>query len=852
MEEVLAWLLPGAGQRDRARARALVTALRLLFHDARARGAEIGAGLERARVELEQLQRALLVRALEGLIHAQLASVLPRDSFLDLGAPPLVYEEAWSTLLSARGAGTLDVPLPQPGEPPLVLAERLLAAAARRGGLGEEAHALLGVRLVHVRDGPEAAEERWSEHFARATATPARQHARTRSVFLAGWMAARLDRFDPRGALELFRGNEVLVLADERLRRLSSQAALLSGELELARELASSVPARPVRLPVVLDELRARVESWIGLLPGRASEHGSLPRAVRVGSRRPLGALLFGVFSLSREGELCVLALDAAPGVREEVRRRLLERDGAWRLTGEPEQRLLSTGEPLLQHLLGRDPDPRGLRGALAGRATRALALVPVLDVEGECAGWLRIECEHHLLPSLARLAALADAWRGEVLAAHGGPGHPAPRPLADAGRSDPADPRLEFFEQLLGALDLKTARRRLYLVEPRVPDGFRVLAEHGTALGDWRASRGGERALRRSRRSAAGVSFGEPDPSMGLHAGSQSGLVLPLAIAGEARGFLVVESTRRRDFLEGDRRRLEEGVQERSDAWTAAQFRAWHQERFDAEISWDLGSAFLAPLAGALRAAARARSSIALVGARGSGKRTLARWLHFEGGDPARALSEQTEEAPVAGTWLRELETLAPEEQRALARTLDQGEASRLIVLSPVPLRSAEERGQLLPELARRLEGLALELPPLRDRRDEIPGLVAALARRQARAEARPLPLFPDETLALLWRQDWPGNVRELEALVLKLVLSHPGQELAPERVVELCRALRTPLRERLPSRRPRALDVELALRTTRHANGSWNRARAARYLGWDPDTLGSRMRALGLEQGG
>jgi hypothetical protein len=50
--------------------------------------------------------------------------------------------------------------------------------------------------------------------------------------------------------------------------------------------------------------------------------------------------------------------------------------------------------------------------------------------------------------------------------------------------------------------------------------------------------------------------------------------------------------------------------------------------------------------------------------------------------------------------------------------------------------------------------------------------------------------------------------------------------------------------------SLRPRPRDLELALRTTRHKGGSWNRARAARYLGWDPDTLDARLEGRAFEE--
>ena len=393
-----------------------------------------------------------------------------------------------------------------------------------------------------------------------------------------------------------------------------------------------------------------------------------------------------------------------------------------------------------------------------------------------------------------------------------------------------------------------------MYLVEAR-EHGFQVLVEHGGALGDWHEQHGGERALRRSARVTGSILFSEPDPSLAIHAASQSGLVVPLFLPGArgpALGFVVLESTRRRDFLVADRERIERSIAGFVRAYRAAQFVAWHQERFAVELAWDPGSNWLAAREDPLRAAARSRAPLALVGPVGSGKRTLARWLHFEGKHPERELLEGTGEPPAAGTWVLELDALPADEQLELARGLERGLEARVILLARTPLASALERGLLRPELVRAFERLAFELPRLCDRRDEIPGLISALLRRCAREEGLAVPVLADETIALLWRQSWPGNVRELGALVFKLVLRHPGREIAPEHVLELCRALGQEPRERLPSRRPRKLDLQLALHTTAHQSGTWNRARAARYLGWDPDTLDARLGELEIDEPG
>jgi DNA-binding NtrC family response regulator len=194
------------------------------------------------------------------------------------------------------------------------------------------------------------------------------------------------------------------------------------------------------------------------------------------------------------------------------------------------------------------------------------------------------------------------------------------------------------------------------------------------------------------------------------------------------------------------------------------------------------------------------------------------------------------------------ELEALSSQTQIDLARLLERGSEARVLLLSRAPLGAALERGLLRGELARHFAQAELTVPALCERRDEIPGLCGALAASHAREEGRRAPVLRDEALALLWRQPWPGNVSELGALVYRIVLCQRGAEVGEEEVRSLARSLGLEPCKRLPPRRARARDVELALLSTRHGNGTWNRTRAARYLGWDPDTLEARIGSLGL----
>jgi DNA-binding NtrC family response regulator len=156
--------------------------------------------------------------------------------------------------------------------------------------------------------------------------------------------------------------------------------------------------------------------------------------------------------------------------------------------------------------------------------------------------------------------------------------------------------------------------------------------------------------------------------------------------------------------------------------------------------------------------------------------------------------------------------------------------------------------------DLSHRLDRLQFRLPALRDRREDIPPLVACLARRFARQESLPVPAFEDDALALLWRQPWDGNVRELESFVYKLVLFgrrgpvRTPQVVGPTQILEIAHRFSLSVVPRLPSRHPSRGDLLAALRVTRKPGGRLNKTRAALYLGWDPDTLVARMQDAGI----
>ncbi len=105
-----------------------------------------------------------------------------------------------------------------------------------------------------------------------------------------------------------------------------------------------------------------------------------------------------------------------------------------------------------------------------------------------------------------------------------------------------------------------------------------------------------------------------------------------------------------------------------------------------------------------------------------------------------------------------------------------------RVIAATHVEMAGAVRRGEFREDLYYRLNVVALTLPPLRQRPEDVPLLAAAFVSRIATAYGLPAPALSADVIAALRAHQWPGNVRELRnAIERALVLSPPGT-LAPE----------------------------------------------------------------------
>jgi DNA-binding NtrC family response regulator len=168
-----------------------------------------------------------------------------------------------------------------------------------------------------------------------------------------------------------------------------------------------------------------------------------------------------------------------------------------------------------------------------------------------------------------------------------------------------------------------------------------------------------------------------------------------------------------------------------------------------------------------------------------------------------------------------------------------------RVLASTNRDLRALVERGQFREDLYFRLNVLAIDLPPLRDRGDDLLVLVQHFAKRFAGELGRTVPRFSDAALHVLKNQyHWPGNVRELENVIHRLVVMTEGEIID---VPDLPALMRFSALSKTDLARPLA-EVEAEYIRNVLSSVGGNRTRAAQVLGIDRKTLQRRLRAVNL----
>jgi DNA-binding NtrC family response regulator len=137
--------------------------------------------------------------------------------------------------------------------------------------------------------------------------------------------------------------------------------------------------------------------------------------------------------------------------------------------------------------------------------------------------------------------------------------------------------------------------------------------------------------------------------------------------------------------------------------------------------------------------------------------------------------------EMPLA-TQTKLLRALEEQRFRRLGGEIEIEVDVRVIAATNQPLRQLVEIGEFRRDLYFRLNVLHIELPPLRERRNDIPLLIDSFIREASAEHDRPRIVVSPEAMSILIGYDWPGNVRELKNLIESMVVLSPGRVVGPE----------------------------------------------------------------------
>ncbi len=208
---------------------------------------------------------------------------------------------------------------------------------------------------------------------------------------------------------------------------------------------------------------------------------------------------------------------------------------------------------------------------------------------------------------------------------------------------------------------------------------------------------------------------------------------------------------------------------------------------------------------------------------------------------------------------FLDEIGDLPLELQAKLLRVLQEGEFERLgnpktikvdvrvIAATKRDLEKEMAKGNFREDLFYRLNVFPIQIPPLRERKEDVPLLINHFVKKYSAKIGRKIESIPQEVLDTLLAYHWPGNVRELENIIERAVIISPGPKLAlgdwlpkidvSPSTITICTLEETECQHILA----------VLEQTNWRVSGEKG---AARILGINPKTLESRMRKLGIKR--
>src|SRR5256712_13785873 len=198
-----------------------------------------------------------------------------------------------------------------------------------------------------------------------------------------------------------------------------------------------------------------------------------------------------------------------------------------------------------------------------------------------------------------------------------------------------------------------------------------------------------------------------------------------------------------------------------------------------------------------------------------------------------------------------------------ALGDTTPRRVDVRIIAATNIELKEAVRQGMFREDLYYRLAVVPIELPPLRDRRQDVLPLAQHFIRKYNEENGRQVSEhIAPEVLSLLENYSWPGNVRELENAIERAVVIAPGDEITreclrpevsdPQAALAVARASAGSASALDIGRgvnfydEVRRFEIDLIRRALEQTGG--HQSRAARLLGMNPTTLNSKIKTYNI----
>jgi two-component system nitrogen regulation response regulator NtrX len=306
-----------------------------------------------------------------------------------------------------------------------------------------------------------------------------------------------------------------------------------------------------------------------------------------------------------------------------------------------------------------------------------------------------------------------------------------------------------------------------------------------------------------------------------------------------------------------------------------------------------------LRQVAEAVRRAAPTNATVLLLGESGVGKELVARAIHrnslrsrerfiqvncaaipeelieselfgHEKGSFTGATEKQIgkfEQADRGTIFLDEVGDMSAKTQAKVLRVLQEGEVERLgsartikvdvrvIAATNKDLEQEIDRGTFREDLYFRLSVIPVQVPPLRDRREDVPPLVRHFADLFSRENNRRPPRFTPAALEFLQKARWKGNVRELKNTVERLIIMTPGDTIDVDDLRDVVRLESNPSVSDNEKERPNTLrefkeSAERAFLVEKLRENGWNISKTAEVIGTPRSNLYKKLEQYGISQ--